>query len=124
MAAEFRSKAIIMAKKPNSRYAGAYLVYPVNAATRIRITILWEISKSLKAEGKDTWVAQSNCKPTLMIKTGQYPKAYTYVQACLEFGSKIKPELLVKPNSLAEKFFPTEVERIFIILKDKINEDN
>lgn len=118
LATEFRSKAIILAKKPNSRYAGAYLVYPVNAATRIRIAILWEISKALKNEGTESWVAQSSCKPTLMVRTGQYPKAYTYVQAVLEYGDKVKTADLEKPGALATKFFPEESERIFIILRN------
>ena len=108
----------MMAKKPNSRYAGAYLIHPVNASTRIRISILWEICKCLKAEGLESWVAQSSCKPTLMIKSGPYPKAYTFVQAVLEFGSKVKTEDLAKTQTLAAKFYPSELQRMFIILKD------
>ena len=122
-ATEFRTKAILMAKKPHSRYAGAYLIYPVNAATRIRIGVMWEISKKLKTEGSESWVAQSSCKPNLMVKKGQYPKSYTYVQAITEFESKLTEEALSKSNTMATKFFPGETERLFVILKGAPNLD-
>ena len=75
-AIDFKSKAIDQAKKPNGKYSGAYLVHPHNAATRIRISILWILAKVLKEAKMEAWVAQSTSRPLLMVKKTQYPKTH------------------------------------------------
>ena len=116
---DFKTKAIIETKKPNARYSGAYLVHPQNPATRVRTMILWEIVKVLKETKQEAWVAQSNTRPLLMIKKGQYPKSFGFVQAIQENENFISKCDLTEPTKLANKFFRGEVQRLFIVLKDE-----
>ena len=116
---DFKIKAIIEAKKPNAKYSGAYLVHPQNPATRVRTMILWEIVKVLKAAKVEAWVAQSSTRPMLMIKKGQYPKSFGFVQAIQENQNFLSKCDLTEPNKLANKFFRGEVQRLFLVLKDE-----
>ena len=117
---EFKSKAVDMAKKPNGKYSGAYFTFPQNAATRIRVQVLWAIAKNLKNDTTESWVSQGTTRPSLMFKPEnlKYPRALSYVQAVTEFGDKVPRQELVAPANLANRFFRGEVERIFIILED------
>ena len=121
---EFKVKAIIEAKKPNGSYSGTYLIHPQNPATRVRTMILWEIAKILKEAKCESWVAQSTTRPLLMVKTGQYPRSYGYVQAIQENLNFLSKCDLSEPNKLANRFFRGEVQRLFIILKDDNNKGN
>ena len=116
---DFKTKAIIEAKKPNGTYSGAYLVHPQNPATRVRTMILWEIAKILKEAKYESWVAQGSTRPLLMVKTGQYPKSYGFVQAIQDNQNYLSKCDLTEPNKLANRFFRGEVKRLFIILTDE-----
>ena len=86
--------------------------------------ILWEIAKILKEAKCESWVAQSTTRPLLMVKTGQYPRSYGYVQAIQENLNFLSKCDLSEPNKLANRFFRGEVQRLFIILKDDNNKGN
>ena len=116
---DFKIKSIIEAKKPNGSYSGTYLVHPQNPATRVRTMILWEFAKILKEAKFESWVAQSTNRPLLMVKTGQYPKAYGFVQAIQENQNYLSKCDLTEPNKLANRFFHGEVQRLFIVLTDE-----
>ena len=118
---DFRSKSIILAKKPNGKYSGVYLVHPMNAATRIRVSIMWILAKALKDADIEAWVAQSTSKPMLMVKKGQYPKSYGFVQAVLEHENFINKCDFTEPNKLATRFFKGEVQRLFIVLGEEMS---
>ena len=118
-ALDFKSKAIILAKKPNDKYSGIYLVHPLNAATRVRLAVLWILAQALKEVEIEAWVAQSTSKPMLMVKKGQYPKSYGYVQAILEHENFISKCDFSEPNKLASRFFKGETQRLFIVLTDE-----
>ena len=118
-ALDFKSKAIDLAKKPNGTYSGIYLVHPHNAATRIRISILWILAKALKDVSIEAWVAQSTSRPLLMVKKTQYPKGFGFVQAILEHENFIEKCDFTEPNKLANRFFRGETQRLFIVLNDE-----
>ena len=118
-AIDFKNMAIIQAKKPNGKYSGVYLVHPFNAATRVRVGILWILAKALKEAKLEAWVAQSSSRPTLMIKKGQYPKSYSFVQAILEHENYINKCDFSEPNKLASRFFKGETQRLFLVLSDE-----
>ena len=81
--------------------------------------ILWEIVKILKTAKVEAWVAQSSTRPMLLIKKGQYPKSYGFVQAIQENQNFLAKCDLTEPNKLANKFFRGEVQRLFLVLKDE-----
>ena len=120
---EFRYKAIEESKKYNARYSGVYLVHPQNPATRVRVMIMWAMAKNLKNEKEkvDAWVNQASPKPTLIVKKAKAQKVYTFVQAVVTFGHIVKNDELTQPTTLANRFFKTEVSKLFIILKDEEN---
>ena len=118
-ALDFKNKAIILAKKPNGKYSGLYLVHPFNAATRIRVSILWILAKALKDAKHEAWVAQGSSRPMLMVKKGQYPKSFGFVQAILEHENFIGKCDFSEPNKLATRFFKGEAQRLFIVLNDE-----
>ena len=118
VALSFKAKAIDLAKKPSGTYSGAYLVHPLNPATRIRIQILWQLVKILKEAKFEAWVAQSTSRPMLMIKKGQYPKAFGFVQAITEHQNYIDKCDFTEATKLANRFFKGDVQRLFIVLSD------
>ena len=117
-ALDFKAKAIEQSKKPNGKYSGAYLVHPQNPAMRIRVMIMWQIAEAIKEAKFEAWVAQSSTKPMLMIKKGQYPKSYGFVQAIQEHQNFLPKCDFTEANKLANRFFKGEAQRLFVVLND------
>ena len=120
---DFRYKAIEQSKKYNARYTGTYVVHPQNPGTRVRVQIMWAMAKKIKNEKDkvESWVNQSNPKPTLVVKKKGQQKVYSFVQAVTMFGALLTEDDLAQPNQLANRFFKSEVSKLFIILTDDEN---
>ena len=120
---DFRFKAIEQSKKYNAKYTGVYVVHPQNPGTRVRVQIMWGLAKKIKndKEKVESWVNQSNPKPTLVVKKKGQQKIYSFVQAVTMFGSLLNSDDLAQANQLANRFFKGEVGKLFIILSDEEN---
>ena len=120
---DFRFKAIEQSKKYNAKYTGVYVVHPQNPGTRVRVHIMWGIAKKIKNEKEkvESWVNQSNPKPTLVVKKKGQQKIYSFVQAVTMFGDLLTGDELAQPNQLANRFFKGEVSKLFIVLTDEEN---
>ena len=84
---------------------------------------MWGIAKKIKNEKEkvESWVNQSNPKPTLVVKKKGQQKIYSFVQAVTMFGDLLTSDEQAQPNQLANRFFKGEVGKLFIILTDEEN---
>ncbi len=118
---EFREKAVQRSKQVNDKLHKAYIASQQCVATRIRTIIMWSIADNLKnlAKGVDSWVNQGLNKPILQVKGEEkFQRSYTYVAAVQKYGDKVKEDAKGEALKLARRFFPNQIERIFIIIKD------
>jgi hypothetical protein len=118
---EFREKAVQRSKSPGDKLHKAYIASQQCVATRIRTIIMWSIADQLKnqAKGVDSWVNQGLNKPILQVKGEEkFQRSYSYVAAVLKYGEKVQDKPKEEAMKLAKRFFPTQMEKIFIILKD------
>ncbi len=118
---EFREKAVQKSKITEHKLHKAYIASQQCVATRVRTIIMWGIADQLKnqAKGIDSWVNQGLNKPVLQVKGEEkYQRSYTYVSAVQKYGDKILEKTKEEALKLARRFFPNQVEKIFIVIKD------
>ncbi len=118
---EFREKAVQKSKDPKDKLQKAYIASQQCVATRIRTIIMWGIADQVKnqAKGIDSWVNQGLNKPTLQVKGEEkFQRSYTYVNAVQRYEDKIPEKSKEEEMKLARKFFPGQIEKIFVVIKD------
>jgi hypothetical protein len=116
----FREKAVARSKAAEDKLHKAYFTCQQCQGTRIRTGLMWALVDKIK-DGKkvvDTWVNQSLNKPTMQVKEEKAQKTYTFVAAMLKYGDKLDDKAKDEAKKLAKKFFPGQVEKIFIVIKD------
>jgi hypothetical protein len=118
---DFKEKAVQLSKNPNHKLSRAYLTNQQTPATRIRTSLMWAISEKLKdqAKGIDAWVTQNMTKPLLQVKGEErFQRGYSFVNAMVKYGSRIDDKAKEDALKLAKRFYPGQVEKIFIIIKE------
>ena len=82
---------------------------------------MWGLVDKLKnpLRGIDSWVNQSLNKPTLQVKGEERnQRSYTFVGAMLQYSDKLDDKTKDDALKLAKRFFPGQIEKIFIVIKD------
>ncbi len=118
---EFKEKAVQRAKITEDALHKTYFTCQQCLATRIRTNLMWAIVDQVKKDeaGTDAWVNQSLNKPTLQIKgDGRNQQTYTFVSAMAKYREKLSQKSKDEAAKIARKFFPGQVEKIFIVIKD------
>jgi hypothetical protein len=118
---EFREKAVLRSKETSDRLNKVYFTPQQCMATRIRTNLMWSIADKLKEPEKeiDCWVNQGSNKPTLQVKGIERGiQSLTFVSAMHRYKDKIDQKAKDEANKMAKRFFPGQVEKFFIVLKD------
>jgi hypothetical protein len=116
----FREKAVARSKTPEDKLHKTYFTCQQCQGTRIRTTLMWALADKIKnsEKGIDAWVNQSLNKPTLQVKEDKTQKTYSFVAAMLKYESLLEGKPKEEALMLAKKFFPGQVEKIFIVIKE------
>jgi hypothetical protein len=118
---EFREKAVLKSKVATDKLNKTYFTPQQCLATRIRTNLMWSIADKLKDAEKeiDSWVNQGSNKPTLQVKGLERGiQSLTFVSAMHKYKEKIDQKAKDEATKMARRFFPGQVEKIFIVLKD------
>jgi hypothetical protein len=118
---EFKEKAVQASKNAAHPMHGAYFSTQQTPGTRIRTNIMWNMVEKIKKPEKsiDAWVNQNISRPTMQVKgEDKYQKSYTYVNAVQKYGNLVDEKTKEAAQKLAKRFYPNQVEKIFIIIKD------
>jgi hypothetical protein len=118
---EFKEKAVSRSKEATDRLNKVYFTPQQCLATRIRTNLMWSIVDKLKDPDNsiDAWVNQGSNKPTLQVKgIEKGVSSFTFVAAMHKYKDKIEQKAMDEATKMAKKFFPGQVEKIFIVLKD------
>jgi hypothetical protein len=118
---EFREKAVLRSKDTTDRLNKTYFTPQQCLATRIRTNLMWSIVDKIKdaEKGIDSWVNQGLNKPTLQVKgIEKVTQSLSFVSAMHKYKEKIDQKAKDEATKIARKFFPGQVEKIFIVLKD------
>ena len=117
----FRDKGVARSKVETDKLHKTYFTCQQCAATRIRTVLMWGLVDKLKnpLRGIDSWVNQSLNKPTLQVKGEERnQRSYTFVGAMLQYRDKLDDKTKEDALKLAKRFFPGQIEKIFIVIKD------
>jgi hypothetical protein len=117
----FKEEAVKKSKDETHKLHKAYLANQQSPATRVRSILMWAVADSIKDinKGIDSWVNQNLNKPTLQVKGEEkYQRGYSFVSAMHKYGRKVTGKPLEEARKLAAKFYPGQLERMFVILKD------
>ena len=117
----FRDKGVARSKIETDKLHKTYFTCQQCAATRIRTVLMWGLVDKLKnpLRGIDSWVNQSLNKPTLQVKGEERnQRSYTFVGAMLQYSDKLDDKTKDDALKLAKRFFPGQIEKIFIVIKD------
>jgi len=118
---EFKEKAVSRSKEATDRLNKVYFTPQQCLATRIRTNLMWSIVDKLKDPDNsiDAWVNQGSNKPTLQVKGIEKGiSSFSFVAAMHKYKDKIEQKAMDEATKMAKKFFPGQVEKIFIVLKD------
>jgi hypothetical protein len=118
---EFREKAVKRSKTEGDRLHKTYFTCQQCQGTRVRTTLLWALVDKIKDEKKgiDAWVNQSLNKPVLQVKGEEkVQRSYSFVAAMVKYKDKLEEKSKEEALKLAKKFFPGQVEKLFIVLQE------
>ncbi len=81
---------------------------------------MWALADKIKdsKKGIDCWVNQSLNKPTMQVKGDKTQRTYSFAAAMQKYGDKLEDKPKEEALKLAKKFFPGQVEKIFIVIKE------
>ena len=82
---------------------------------------MWAIVDKLKdkSKGIEAWVTQNLNKPMLQVKGEErFQRGYTFVSAMLKYKDKIEEKPKEEAAKIARRFYPGQVEKVFIVIKD------
>jgi len=118
---EFKEKAVQASKDPKHPMSGAYFTTQQTPGTRIRTNIMWNMVEKIKKpeKGIDAWVNQNISKPTLQVKgEDKFQKSYSFVNAIQKYGTLVDDKTKENALKLAKRFYPNQVSKIFLIIKE------
>ncbi len=118
---EFKEKMVQKSKVATDDAYKSYVASQQCMATRIRTGLMWNVADKIKDDSKgiDSWVNQSLNKPNLQVKGEERNQvSYSYVAAMNKYGKKLDQKAKDEALKLAKKFFPGQIEKIFIVIKD------
>lgn len=111
---------ILKAKDMDAKWKDIEVSNDPVKATRVRICLLQAICRQINNEGsQEASVSRYADSPTLMIRSAnRLIKNLSFVDAVLQYGSKISQEDLEKATKIAGTSFPGQLEATFLIIKD------
>ncbi len=117
----FREAAVQRSKVEGDKLHKTYFTCQQCQGTRVRTVLMWSLVDKIKdpKKGIDAWVNQSLNKPTLQVKGEEKTqKSYTFVNAMIKYKDKLDDKAKEEALKLAKKFFPGQVEKIFMVIQD------
>jgi hypothetical protein len=116
----FREKAVAKSKLIGDKLHKTYFTCQQCQGTRVRTILMWALVDKIKdpKKGIDAWINQSLNRPTLQIKGEKTQKTYSFVQAMQKFKEKLEEKPKEEALKIAKKFFPGQVEKIFLVIKE------
>jgi hypothetical protein len=117
----FKEQMVQKSKDPTDPAHKSYVTSQQCMATRIRTNLMWNVVDKIKDQEKgiDAWVNQSLNKPTLQVKGEEKNlQSHSFVTAMAKYKTKLDQKAKDEASKMARKFYPGQVEKIFIVIKD------